>query len=56
LRLGTTSVVHLTKNGLLESDSRGEFRVQTPGVESPSYATDYCTLFTKKEAIMLLST
>jgi len=44
-RLGTTTVVCLTKNGLLASDSRDNFQggrtslFLPPGAENPSYAT-----------------
>jgi len=49
-RLGTTTVVYLTKNGLLASDSRADFRggrtslLLPPDAETPSYATGICTL------------
>jgi len=45
-RFGTTTVVYLTKNGLLASDSRDDFQggghtslLLPPGAENPSYAT-----------------
>jgi len=44
-RLGTTTVVYLTQNGLLASDSRDDFwggrtsLLLPPGAENPSYAT-----------------
>ena len=44
-RLGTTTLVYLTKNRLLASDSRDDFQggctslLLPPGAENPSYAT-----------------